>query len=83
MRLICRFFVFSAFFAVECVLHLELLKNSEACKADLRILRRLDRPELAFDYIFVAAPVALVIAVGAGWAVTVRGTAASLAVHLL
>ncbi|MGB2770905.1 MAG: hypothetical protein WBF31_01160, partial [Anaerolineae bacterium] len=24
-RLICRFFVFSVFFAVECVLHLELL----------------------------------------------------------
>ena len=25
LRLICRFFVFSVFFAVECVLHLELL----------------------------------------------------------
>ena len=26
LRLICRFFVFSVLFVVECVLHLELLK---------------------------------------------------------
>ena len=36
LRLICRFFVFSVLFVVECVLHLELLRDQ---RAEIRELR--------------------------------------------